>query len=132
MLQVFQTQEESFGFLPAIKGGAKMKKFLISALLVMCFVIPVFATGITWFGEGRGRVGIGTSKDNVGFIVFVDKVGSYTYIWVDSDYATLPNYSVRHSLMITHSAAFYVTHTPETEEGYFNINKKGVNLIGTP
>jgi len=102
-----------------------IKRFVIAALLILCFTVSAFATGVTWFGN----VGLGTSKDNAGFIVFKDSKGQYTYVWIDANAAITKNQNVTHSLVITHSGALYVVHSPQTDVGYFNLTGKGVQLL---
>ena len=101
-----------------------MKKILIIALLLMFVVTSAFATGISWFGQsGSGRIGLGVSKDGLGFIAFEDIDGALTYLYADANKGNL--YGLTHKICIAHGPALFTTHSPNTEAGYFNVDRVG-------
>lgn len=114
-----------------------MKKILIIALLLLFTATSALATGISWFGQkDSGRVGLGVSKDGVGFIVFEDDEGALTYIFTRSapnvqqgDYSEVNSYTIVHKIHITHGPALFSAHSPTTEAGYFNLKDKGSPLL---
>jgi len=107
-----------------------MKKLLIVALILLFAATSVFAANtISWLGEkDSGRVGLGVSKDGIGFIAFESQDGAIIYMFVDDYY--LENYGVAHGICVSHSTTYYTAHTPNTEQGYFNMDGTGTPLIG--